>query len=94
MKKLVLIIFLASCGRAPGFMTQREEAALLNVDPAQAENYSYEFSTTKCSTGVHSFDTFANACEALKNHELNNSCAEDLREELFVSELCPGEFTS
>ena len=94
MKWVALVFIIVSCGRAPGFVTQREEAAILQIDPAQAENYSYEFSTTKCSTGIHGFDTFTKACEALKDHTLNNECAENQREELFISEQCPGEFSS
>lgn len=92
MRFLVILSIFISCGQAPGFISQRQEAEALSIEPAQAEDYAYEFSTTKCSTGFHSFDTFAKACNALRDDNLNDHCAEDQREELFLSELCPGEF--
>lgn len=64
-----------------------------SIEPAQAEMYSYEFYGSKCSTELQSFETFERACEALKNDELNNNCANNKREELFISSACEGSFT-
>lgn len=94
MKGLVLLVFLASCGKVTTVIQQREEVVVMDIEPAQAEDYEYEFIELDCTTGSHRFDTFVKACNALKSDKKNNSCAEAERQELFESAECPGEFSS
>ncbi len=94
MKGLVLLVLLVSCGKVTSVIQQRNKVVVMDIEPAQAEDYEYEFIKLDCTTGSHSFDTFVKACNALKNDEKNNSCAEDDRKDLFESAECPGEFSS
>lgn len=88
----ILLILFISCGKNLETVNQRGKEVVLNIDPAQAEDYSYEFSTLKCTTGIQSFDTFVAACNGLKDDALNDNCAQAKRQQLFESENCPGSF--
>lgn len=92
MRAWFVFFILISCGQVPETVSYRGVEVVYHEEPATAEDYSYEFSTLKCTTGVQSFDTFIKACEGLKNHKLNNDCAKSKRENLFLSEQCPGSF--
>lgn len=95
MKNLSMIIFFTlfiSCGKDGSLIPQREET-IYKVEPAETEDYTYEFAKRKCTTGKHSFDTFVKACEGLKDTAKNNDCAEEEREELFQTANCPGTFS-
>ena len=63
------------------------------IEPAVEEDYTYEFTTYKCTTGEQAFETLTEACEGLKDSELNNDCAESQRQELFESAQCSGSFS-
>lgn len=81
-----------SCGKEGALIPTKKET-IYKVEPAQEEKFSYEFTKKDCSTGVQSFNTFLLACKGLQNSILNNECAEEKREELFVSAECPGSFS-
>lgn len=87
----VLFLFI-SCGK-DGITIPKKVVTVYKVEPAVAEDYSYEFTKAKCTTDKQNFGTFILACDGLKNHVLNNECAEDKREELFINSECPGDFS-
>ena len=97
--RILLIILslctLVSCGDTSKIWPDPgANKTVYKVEPAQVEAYTYELRTRSCSTGKHSFASFQTACDALLDHELNNQCAVDKREELFINSQCPGNFTS
>ena len=87
---LILTVFI-SCGKNSPIPGQRSEKVYY-IEPAQTENYSYEFTNRKCSTGTQSFGDFYETCEGLTSEELNNSCAYEDRKALFEVSHCPGDF--
>jgi hypothetical protein len=89
---LLVIINLISCGKDSPLTPGRSET-IYKVEPAQAEDYSYEFTKRDCTTGVQAFQTLIQACDGLRNNDLNNECAKEKREELFVNSKCSGDFT-
>ena len=95
MKKLILplliLISLISCGKNSPIPGQRSEKVYY-VEPAQTEDYTYEFTNKKCTTGTQSFSDFYATCEGLTSEELNNSCAYEDRKALFEVSECPGQF--
>lgn len=95
MKKLfmftLICLGLASCGKdASVWPTAQAKAE--SVDPATSEEFTYEFSGRRCTTGMQSAKTFGEICEVLTDDQLNAGCAQDKREELFYSAQCPGSF--
>lgn len=94
MKKLSLLLTLMifiSCGKDSPLIPG-SDTVTYKYEPAEGEEYSYELRGTACTTGVHTYTTFEEVCSALTDEELNNSCAEDKRIELFTNEECPGSF--
>lgn len=89
---LSLFLVVTSCGKPENLWPMKTKAAQ-NIEPANPEQYSYELKANSCTTGKHEFESFTLACEALKNHELNNDCALAKREELFVNAECFGDFS-
>lgn len=94
MKLLILILLsltFISCGKldelAHGGKTTYK------VEPAKEEPYSYELLGESCHTGEHEFNSFQAACQGLRDHQLNNNCAEAEREELFLNSDCQGNFS-
>lgn len=87
-----IILLFVSCGKDGSFIPTQKET-IYKVDPAEQEDYSYEFTKRKCTTGKQYFETFLSACNGLKNESLNNECAQESRKELFESAKCPGEFS-
>jgi len=85
-----ILLTLVSCGAEKKLFAQEKQE--VTIAPAVSETYTYEFNHNKCKTGEQSFSTLEAACDGLKDIELNNGCAEDLREELFVGSQCPGDF--
>lgn len=65
-----------------------------NVEKNESK-VSYRFDTNGCDTGKHDFatgrieDTKKQLCEALQDDQLNNSCAEPLRQDFF-NKKCSG----
>lgn len=92
---ILLSIMLISCGSPTDYIKdpRGEAPTVYKVIPAEAEGYSYELRSTSCSTGKHSFGSFEKACEGLVDDDLNNQCAFEKREELFVNSECPGNFS-
>lgn len=88
--KLILITLFVSCGKDGAFVTDKK--IIYTVKPATAEKYEYELRIDGCTTEIQTFDTFLEVCQGLKDEELNNSCAQDGREELFEKSACPGDF--
>lgn len=89
---LATILFsFISCGKVEGFGIERQ--LVTNVEPAEIEPFSYHIVGDNCTTGEHIFQSFARTCEALKNNDLNQNCAIDQREDLFVFSECDGEFS-
>jgi hypothetical protein len=92
---LLIIMSMASCGRLDlnemGIMPEAQ-ASSAAVDPATSEDYSYQFSGHRCNTGKHSARTFSEICQLLKDNEVNQYCASDKRENLFLSAECSGTF--
>lgn len=93
MKIFVLILSvlsITSCGKLDDLAHGGK--TVMKVEPAQEEAYSYELSTKGCSTGTHEFQSFTEACEGLRDNDLNNFCALAEREELFINSECAGSF--
>lgn len=63
-----------------------------SIEPAISEKFTYQFSGIKCSTGAQSAATFFEICKVLQDDELNDACAQDKREELYINADCPGSF--
>tara|TARA_Y100000385_G_C13000479_1_gene596961 strand:+ start:180 stop:470 length:291 start_codon:yes stop_codon:yes gene_type:complete len=95
MRNFVILAFLSafmvSCGQNSN-VWPTSEASIESVEPATSENYTYQFSGFRCNTGPQSAATFSEICSALKNDELNQGCAQDKREELYINAECPGNF--
>ncbi len=96
MKNKLVLIFIAfifvSCGKDSPLFNSATTTTYA-VEPAVEEDYTYEFTTYRCTTGEQAFSTLAEACEGLKDSELNNGCAEAQRQELFESAQCSGNFS-
>ena len=84
-------IFLISCGKDISYWPYGE-VQVQSVKPAVNEAYNYEFSGIKCTTGPQKASSFDKICEILKDDQLNDGCASDKREELFINAECPGSF--
>ena len=87
-----LSILLTSCGQN-SYNWPYGGTKIQSVKPAVDEAYTYEFSGKKCTTGPQSASTFDKICEFLKDDQLNEGCAPEKREELFINAECPGSFT-
>lgn len=95
MKYLLILFFsfsIVSCGKQIESLIPTVETQAIQVESAVAEKYSYEFRTKSCSTGNHKASTFIEICISLKNHSLNNECADEEREVLFLNSECPGNY--
>jgi len=96
MRKLIILALLssvlASCGKNANniWPTTTEQEAF--ADPAVATLYEYSFSKNSCQTGNQSASTFVEICKTLKDNSLNNNCAIEERENLFISAECEGIF--
>ena len=80
-----------SCGNAEKYLNANSKT-VYKLEQADAEQYTYELIGQSCSTGEHSFSTFAAVCSALTDDSLNNECARDERELLFSNSECGGQF--
>ena len=92
MNKLLLILsftLFISCGKTLENLRENS-VSVQKVDPVDEEKFSYELDGIACSTGKHKFAKHEQACTALKN----DYCAQDEREDLFLSEQCSGLFDS
>lgn len=92
----VLIVLFVSCGKVDfKKLTEfnKQDIIATQSQVAQELPYAYKFSGTDCTTNLQENSTLNGICESLKNDELNNNCAEDKREEIFVKESCPGSFS-
>lgn len=97
MKICVLLIILGSfvsCGKDNSIWPDSDPVIVYKVNPAESENYTYEIRGNSCTTGYHEFRTFYETCQALRDDNLNNDCAKNKREQLYLSEQCAGEFSS
>jgi hypothetical protein len=45
-----------------------------------------------CETGEHTYNSLQHFCEGIQSESINNSCAADIRRELFKEVKCPGSF--
>ena len=93
MKIFVLILSvlsITSCGKLDDLAHGGK--TVMKVEPAQEEAYSYQLSSKGCSTGTHEFQSFLAACQGLRDDDLNNNCALEEREELFINSECQGAF--
>lgn len=88
---IILPFLFISCGKET--VPWQTQIQVQSLTPAEPVDYTYELETKSCSTGKHQYDTLIEICEALKNNKLNNNCALEERENLFVSS-CPGDFKS
>lgn len=95
MRNIVILAFLSflmvSCGQNSS-VWPTSEASIEAVEPATSEDFTYQFSGFRCSTGAQSAATFDEICSVLKDDELNQACAQDKREELYINAECPGSF--
>ncbi len=90
---LILLLNFVSCGKqVNSFIEDNTAVKQAEVDEAVAVNYEYEFSKRTCSTGSQVAKTFDEICHTLSDNELNNNCALEEREELFIGSRCPGVF--
>lgn len=88
---LFLLLF-ASCGQQVNGLWPEAQSYEAYVEDAIVESYSYEFLSSSCSTGKISAPTFDEICAQLKNDSINENCAAQEREELFISASCSGVF--
>lgn len=89
---LIVLSTFTSCGKIDDEHNPFVQKLIYEVDPAKSENYSYEFTSSSCTTGVQASSTFVGICSKLKNNSANEGCAERKRENLFISEQCAGSF--
>lgn len=82
---------LVSCGKNANIWPVAEVQEQ-SVGPATSEEFTYEFTAGRCSTGAQSSPTFEGICETLKDDQINQGCAQSKREDLFISAQCPGSF--
>ena len=75
---LLLLVVLTGCG--------------VDLIEDESEQYSYELSQNGCSTGFHAFNSKQALCDALKRQDLNQFCAESLREDMYHNQSCSGPF--
>jgi hypothetical protein len=54
--------------------------------------YRYALEENGCATGTQEFASHQELCDGLRNDELNDDCAANLRREMFESNECAGEF--
>ncbi|MCB0421887.1 MAG: hypothetical protein KDD61_12885 [Bdellovibrionales bacterium] len=47
------------------------------------QSYAYDYTYNGCATGRHEFSSLGGYCAGLKNHSLNNGCAEGLRQKAY-----------
>lgn len=88
----ILVLTSVSCGKQVSELWPEATTQEAYADPAVTELYTYEFNGSSCYTGKQAAQTFENICSQLKDHELNENCAYEEREELFLSAGCPGVF--
>jgi hypothetical protein len=95
MTRLVLLLVFSlsfvSCGKNANVWPVAEVKAQ-SVGPATSEDFTYQFSGSRCTTGAQASATFEGICTILKDDEINQGCAQSKREELFISAQCPGSF--
>lgn len=89
---LLFLVFCTSCGQAAKSIWPETEQVEAYSEPAITETYTYAFNGISCTTNSHSASSFEEICTQLKDSISNEDCAEDKREELFISAECPGEF--
>src|SRR5690606_3789117 len=92
---MILSSLFVSCGKNIHFETPSDliETYMTPAKDGLSElEYSYQLDGVSegvyCSTGHHKFKTFGEVCKALLNDQLNNSCAQDTRIELYNSHNC------
>ena len=56
------------------------------------ESFSYDLSHNGCPTGRKTFNSKDAMCATLKDDGANNYCANQLREEHFKQNQCPGDY--
>ncbi len=74
MKKLILLCLAA--------------AAISFVSCGKKEDFKYQLSQNGCDTGEHSAESKDEMCGQLKNSDLNNGCASQLRKEKYEGDGC------
>lgn len=79
-----------SCGQIKDLAPRQTN--IIELEPAELEPFTYQLLDEDCSTGRHEFHTLREICEALRDDELNQSCAAEERENLFVTAECSGDF--
>lgn len=77
---LSILVSISSCGK--------NKFRVYPIGPAQ---YAYEAEEENCTTGKHEFHYVRQMCENLLNNEINNNCALDERERIYI-ESCEGDF--
>ena len=93
MKLLTLFMIsltFASCGKLDDLAHGGK--TIYKVEAAEEEPYSYQLIGKSCHTGEHEFTSFSAVCQGLRDNELNNDCAQEEREELFLNSECAGNF--
>ncbi|MCO4754817.1 MAG: hypothetical protein KC478_10070 [Bacteriovoracaceae bacterium] len=81
---ITLSLLFVGCGKNH-MPWEQSQLQTQSVDPAVAEDFSYELGNAACTTGQHSFNSLEAACEALLDNELNNECVENKRIDLYES---------
>lgn len=89
-KFLLIVLFMASCGRP-------QDVTVNNIEPTNCEHtpmpgtveYNYSFTRHGCSTGCHVSYSVKDYCAQLLDDALNNYCAKQERKEAFEQSNCP-----
>jgi hypothetical protein len=89
-----LCISFGACGITKNDSKESGNSSGSNVSnsTSSSEKYTYDFNYNGCKTGKKEFTSKAAFCDGLKDHALNNGCAEILREEHFKRQSCSGSF--
>ncbi len=72
--------------------TDVEQRATVDENGHVVETHRYNYTLSKCTTGEQSFTSHLAFCQALRDEELNNNCAQNLRLREFESQQCKGDF--
>jgi len=95
-KHLSLLICILALAGTPGCGGVNEDGQAQSDSNVEKHTVSYKMKLNGCDTGKHTFeaDTKEEAikklCEALLDGDLNNHCAESMREKHFFDRNCDG----
>ena len=76
---IILVLMLNSCSVSSN-----------DNDQSKTESLSYSYEVNGCKTDKQQFDSVEKLCLGLQDEQLNHSCAQEYRREMF-KKMCPGQ---